>query len=53
MDNKVASRIKNVALAGAGGIGAYLAGFLYDSGVNRNQFPFNDWNWSIFDNDQV
>lgn len=50
---KVASRIKNIAIAGAGGIGAYLTGFLYDLGVNRNQFPFTDWNWSIFDDDTV
>lgn len=50
---EVASRIKNVAIAGAGGIGAYLAGFLYDLGVNRNQFPFNDWTWHVYDSDII
>ena len=52
-NSEVASRIKNVAIAGAGGIGAYLAGFLYDLGVNRNQFPFNKWTWHIYDDDTV
>lgn len=50
---KVASRIKTVAIAGAGGIGGYLAGFLYDLGVNRAQFPFANWKWKIFDDDTV
>ena len=50
---EVASRIKNVAIAGAGGIGAYLAGFLYDLGVNRAQFPFAKWKWTLFDDDTV
>lgn len=50
---EVASRIKNVAIAGAGGIGAYLAGFLYDLGVNRSQFPFAQWKWTLFDDDTV
>jgi len=52
-DTEVASRIKNVAIAGAGGIGAYLAGFLYDLGINRAQFPFPSWKWSVFDDDTV
>lgn len=52
-ESQVASRINNVAIAGAGGIGAYLAGFLYDLGVNRNQFPFTKWKWNIFDDDNV
>ena len=49
----ILSGIRNVAIAGAGGIGAYLAGFLYDLGVNRGQFPFTTWKWSIFDDDTV
>lgn len=52
-ETEVASRIKNVAIAGAGGIGAYLAGFLYDLGVNRAQFPFAKWKWTLFDDDTV
>ncbi len=52
-ESEVASRIKNVAIAGAGGIGAYLAGFLYDLGVNRAQFPFAKWKWTLFDDDTV
>lgn len=49
----IAGGINNIAIAGAGGIGAYLAGFLYDLGVNRAQFPFTDWSWTIFDDDTV
>lgn len=45
--------IKNVAIAGAGGIGGYVAQYLYDFGVNRNQYPFTDWSIKIFDNDTV
>ena len=52
-ETEVASRIKNVAIAGASGIGAYLAGFLYDLGVNRAQFPFAKWKWTLFDDDTV
>lgn len=51
--DQVASRIKKVAIAGAGGIGGYLAGFLYDLGVNRAQFPFANWKWTVFDDDTV
>lgn len=50
---EITSKIKNVAIAGAGGIGAFLAGYLYDFGVNRGQFPFTEWSWSIFDDDTV
>lgn len=53
MNTEVASRISNVAIAGAGGIGGYLAGFLYDLGVNRAQFPFAQWKWTLFDDDTV
>ena len=52
-ESKVASRIKSVAIAGAGGIGSYLAGFLYDFGVNRAQFPAANWSWVVFDDDTV
>ncbi len=46
-------KIKKVAIAGAGGIGSHLAGMIYDFGVNRNQFPFTDYDIDIFDNDVV
>ena len=45
--------INNIGIAGAGGIGAYLAHFLYDYGVNRNQYPFTDWKIDIYDDDVV
>ena len=45
--------IKNVAIAGAGGIGGFVAQFLYDFGVNRHQFPFSDWTIKVFDDDKV
>lgn len=51
--SEIENSIKKVAIAGAGGIGAYLSGFLYDLGVNRGQFPFSQWTWNIFDDDTV
>ncbi len=45
--------IKNIALAGAGGIGSHLTSMLFDFGVNRNQFPFTDYNIDIYDDDVV
>lgn len=51
--HEVTDRIRRVAIAGAGGIGAYLAQFLYDLGVNRMQFPFTEWEWTVFDDDLV
>ncbi len=44
---------KRLAIAGAGGIGAYLANFLYDYGLTRSQFPFSEWSWTVFDDDTV
>lgn len=47
------SNIKKIGIAGAGGIGAYLASFLFDYGANRNQYPYTDWTVDVFDNDTV
>lgn len=46
-------KIKKIAIAGAGGIGSHLAGMIYDFGVNRNQYPFTDYQIDIFDDDVV
>ena len=45
--------IKKVAIAGAGGIGAYVSHFLYDYGVNRGQYPFTEWQVDVYDDDTV
>lgn len=47
------NKIKKIAIAGAGGIGAFLAHNLFDYGVNRNQYPYTDWNIDIYDDDTV
>lgn len=46
-------KIKNIALAGAGGIGSHLTSMLFDFGVNRNQYPFTDYNIEVYDDDTV
>lgn len=53
MDIKKHKKIKNIGIAGAGGIGSHLAGMLYDFGVNRNQFDFTDMTIDIYDDDVV
>lgn len=45
--------IKKIAIAGAGGLGSHLAHFLYDFGVNRNQFDFVSFDIDQFDDDTV
>lgn len=45
--------IKKIAIAGAGGLGSHLAGFLFDYGVNRNQFDFIGMTIDQFDDDTV
>lgn len=47
------SELKRIAIAGAGGIGGFVAAGLYDYGVNRGQYPFTDWQIDIFDDDIV
>lgn len=42
-----------IAIAGAGGIGSFFTKFLYDYGVNRNQFPFSEYEITVFDSDVV
>lgn len=53
MSEEVVKKIKTIGIAGAGGIGAYLSQFLYDYGVNRNQYPYTDWKVDIYDDDIV
>lgn len=45
--------IKNIAVAGAGGIGSHLVSQLFDFGANRNQFPFTDYDIDVYDDDVV
>jgi molybdopterin/thiamine biosynthesis adenylyltransferase len=45
--------IKNIGIAGAGGIGAYLTQFLFDYGVNRNQYPWTEYTVDLYDDDVV
>lgn len=53
MDSKKLKIPANIAIAGAGGIGGFVAQGLYDYGVNRNQYPYSDMNITIFDDDTV
>lgn len=46
-------KIKKIAIAGAGGLGSHLTHFLFDYGVNRNQFNFFDFDITQFDDDTV
>ncbi len=46
-------KIKKVAIAGAGGIGAYATQFLFDYGANRGQYPWTSWEVDLFDDDIV
>jgi hypothetical protein len=42
-----------IAIAGAGGIGGFVARGLYEYGFNRGQFPFASYTVDVFDNDTV
>lgn len=46
-------KFKKIAIAGAGGLGSHLTAFLYDYGVNRNQFPFAEMEIDVYDDDTV
>jgi molybdopterin/thiamine biosynthesis adenylyltransferase len=45
--------ISRIGIAGAGGIGAFLASNLFDYGAKRNQFDFGGCAIDIFDDDIV
>lgn len=51
MSNK--PNISRIGIAGAGGIGAFLAANLFDYGAKRNQFDFGGSTVDIFDDDIV
>lgn len=46
-------KIKNIAIAGAGGLGSFLSSFLFNYGAIRNQFPWMTYDVDIYDNDIV
>lgn len=52
MNDNIPKKLK-VGLAGCGGIGSHLSALLFDFGVNRNQFPFSDYQIDIYDDDTV
>lgn len=52
MNDNIPKNLK-IGMAGAGGIGSHLASMLYDYGVNRNQFPFTDYQIDIYDDDTI
>lgn len=45
--------VKNIGIAGAGGIGSNLLAFLFDYGYNRKQFDYSEINVDIYDDDTV
>jgi len=45
--------IKTIAIAGCGGIGAFLAANLFDYGAKRNQFRFTELTIDVYDDDVV
>lgn len=47
------TKIKHIAIAGAGGIGSNLVEILFDYGVNRNQFDFVGMQIDVYDDDIV
>jgi molybdopterin/thiamine biosynthesis adenylyltransferase len=53
MSTKTKAKIDRIAIAGAGGIGAFLAANLFDYGAKRNQFDFGGSTIDIFDDDIV
>lgn len=52
-ETKTKPNIKRIAIAGAGGIGAFLAANLFDYGAKRNQFDFGGCSIDIYDEDIV
>ena len=50
---KTKPNISRIGIAGAGGIGAFLAANLFDYGAKRNQFDFGGCTVEIFDDDIV
>lgn len=42
-----------IAIAGAGGIGGYVAQLLYEYGLNRRQFDFAQMDITVYDDDSV
>jgi molybdopterin/thiamine biosynthesis adenylyltransferase len=52
--SEIANKIKRVAIAGAGGIGGYVAEFLADYGSStRAQYPLSKWKLDLYDDDNV
>ena len=47
------NNLKRIAIAGAGGIGGFVAAALFEYGVNRGQYPFADWQIDVYDDDIV
>ena len=47
------NKMPKMAIAGAGGIGAYFAQFLFNYGAERNQFPFPIGKVDLYDDDTV
>lgn len=45
--------MKSVAIAGVGGIGSFVAKGIYDMGWERSQFPTDDYEFHVFDDDRV
>ena len=52
-ETKSKPNISRIAIAGAGGIGAFLGSFLFDYGAKRGQFDFGGSMVDIFDDDIV
>lgn len=50
-DKKI--KVNSIAIAGAGGIGGFVAAGLYDYGAMRNQFPYGSMKVDIYDDDIV
>lgn len=46
-------KVGKIAIAGCGGIGAFLAANLFDYGAKRNQFDFTSMTIDIFDDDVI
>jgi molybdopterin/thiamine biosynthesis adenylyltransferase len=46
-------KIKNIGIAGAGGIGSNLVSMLFDYGFNRKQFDYSSVNLDVYDDDVV
>jgi molybdopterin/thiamine biosynthesis adenylyltransferase len=47
------NKIKNIGIAGAGGIGSNLIAILFDYGFNRKQFDYGSVDVDIYDDDVV